>query len=34
MVVVLLCSRLAYIDFLLFKRARLGRNNFLCSGFE
>ena len=24
---------LAYIDFLLFKCARLGRNNFLCSGF-
>ena len=33
MVVVLFCFRLAYIDFSLFKRARLGRYNFLRSRF-
>ena len=33
MVVVLFVFGLGYIDFSLFKCARLGPNNFLCSGF-
>ena len=33
MFVVLFVFGLAYFDFSLFKCARLGWNNFLCSGF-